>query len=1115
MSKRPATEQPYDINYFRKLEEQAKSKDPAFRAELDSEFSRAHVHTPPSDEAVGLGRRGFMTMMGAALALAGAEGCRRPIENIIPYRKVPEEVIPGIPSHFATVYDRRGEALGLLVESHEGRPTKIEGNPDHPSSMGGADLLAQASVLDLYDMDRTRVPVKGGAESSFVAFDGEMQKLLGDMEGNGGERLRVLMQPITSPTLLRLRQAVKRRFPKATFHTWTAATTSNVREGAKIAFGQYAQPVYGYDKAQVILSLDCDFLQTEPGNVRANKLFAQGRRLRSPNQQRAMSRLYVVEPAWTTTGTTADHRLRLPAGDVEKYLLALIGQVLAQLPSSAAALGDFADAAKAAGNLPGVPQKWLVAVAKDLINAGNDSGRKLSSLVVAGSRQPAHVHALVFALNQALGNLGRTLDFVAPADAQEQDNVADIKALAQAMAGKQVDALFVVGGNPVYDAPADVGFGAALANVKTTVHLSMFFDETGAKCTWHLPRTHELEAWGDQQSLDGSLSVQQPLIAPLYGGRSDVDLLGMLANAAEKTGYDAVRATWVGLDGLLLRAAGWSACQPAPGGLTCSDTTGSPGKPVASRTLEASWAKLLRDGVLVDPGARADTSTGRPMTPTWPAKSARVLGNIGFKSQDIKAALAARTLAASPTADALEVTFAPCPKMMDGRHANNSWLLELPDPMTKIVWDNAAIVSPATAKAKGLSNGDLVTLSVGGQAIDVGVWVLKGQADNTVALTLGWGRAPRTPDGKSPSLRLAEGRGFNVYPIRSTKALHFAPGGTVSAKGKYDFGQTQTYDYQFTDDRRNTPREEDPRPLVRETTYRAYQDVDSTTDGRDFAQKQSPPPRKLPLWHEQGYGDGYQWGMTIDLTACTGCNACVIACQAENNVPVVGKIEAARGREMYWIRLDRYFVPWTPHAADGQTASDDDPLVAHQPLPCQQCEDAPCENVCPVAATTHSPEGLNDMAYNRCIGTRYCANNCPYKVRRFNYLNWHNDAVWKEEGDIPETYKMQMNPNVTVRFRGVMEKCTYCVQRIQMAKIKVKREVSSDPKRVLRDGEFTTACAQTCPADAIVFGNLNDPSSEVTKLTALDRQYKLLDEIGTKPRTTYLGKVRNPNREMA
>jgi molybdopterin-containing oxidoreductase family iron-sulfur binding subunit len=335
----------------------------------------------------------------------------------------------------------------------------------------------------------------------------------------------------------------------------------------------------------------------------------------------------------------------------------------------------------------------------------------------------------------------------------------------------------------------------------------------------------------------------------------------------------------------------------------------------------------------------------------------------------------------------------------------------------------------------------------------------------------------------------------------------------VTPNGEYTFGQTQTYDYEFTDVPK--PAIQSPRALARETTLVAYQALDSVTDGPDFAQKQEPPPRKLPLWNEQDFTEGYQWGMTIDLTTCTGCNACVVACQAENNVPVVGKLEAARGREMYWLRIDRYFVPWTPHEADGQTASMDDPLVAHQPLACVQCEDAPCENVCPVNATTHSPEGLNDMAYNRCIGTRYCANNCPYKVRRFNYLNWHNDAVWKEEGDIPETYKMQMNPNVTVRFRGVMEKCTYCVQRIQMAKIKVKREQSSDPRRVLRDGEIVTACAQSCPADAIVFGNLNDPQSQVSKLSALDRQYKLLDELGTKPRTTYLGKVRNPNRKMA
>ncbi len=620
-----------------------------------------------------------------------------------------------------------------------------------------------------------------------------------------------------------------------------------------------------------------------------------------------------------------------------------------------------------------------------------------------------------------------------------------------------MDSLLILGGNPVYDAPADVAFGDVLRKIPFTVHASLFFDETGEKCTWHVPRAHEYESWGDARSLDGTLAVQQPLIAPLFGGRSDIELLALVANSTERNAYDAVRAT---AREIILDDHGLLGCAPFNdmGKAECHDPLGNPAR-AALGDIERDWSRALAMGVLhrSQPPATASVRTGV-----------------------VAQALEKTTAQARVGAGALEVTFAPCPKMVDGRHANNTWLQEMPDPATKLVWDNAALVSPATAQELGLASGDLVKIAAGDRSVTVAVWVQPGQADHSIALTLGWGR--------KRAGRIGNDRGFDAYPLRTTRTLGFATGVQVSKTGDEPYFFARTQEHSSTEDR----------PIAHETTLVDYR------NRPNFAELDSPPPRSLPLWSQQDYSQGYQWGMSVDLNACTGCNACVIACMAENNVPVVGKREVWRGREMHWLRIDRYYVE---NAQLGATA--DDPVVIHEPVMCVHCEEAPCENVCPVNATTHGPEGLNEMAYNRCIGTRYCGNNCPYKVRRFNYLNWHNDVVWKETGGLPETLQMQQNPNVTVRFRGVMEKCTYCVQRIQSAKIKAKREY-----RELRDGEIRTACQQTCPADAIVFGNVNDPASAVSKWSRTDRRFGLLAELGTRPRTTYLGKVRNLKPEM-
>jgi molybdopterin-containing oxidoreductase family iron-sulfur binding subunit len=1031
--------------------------DPALREYLSTEFPKGHVDTPPSEEAWELSRRGLLGAMAATFALVGAEGCRRPIEKIVPYAKMPEDVVPGIPSHYATVIQRRGDALGLILESHEGRPTKVEGNESHPSSHGGADLVAQAAILDFYDPERSPTPRKGGAASDWGTFEGDLQAKLAGYEKEQGARLRVLMPPTVSPTVLRMRAALAKRFPKARVHTWSAVSDSNSREGARLALGQPLATLHAFEKARVVLSLDSDFLQTETGSVRSAKGFAFGRRLRSARD--AMSRLYVVEPARTVTGGSADHRLRLPASDVERYAYALA----MELTKNGVALGDVGAAVSKAGNVDGIPAKWLGAVARDLADPKNHG----HAFVVVGERQPAAVHALAHAINSALGAVGTTVTYANSSDPDEQDNPSDLKALTDAIGAGQVDALVILGGNPVYDAPADLAFGEKLAKVPFSVHASLFVDETSEKCSWHVPRTHEFESWGDARSLDGAVSVQQPLILPLFGGQSDIEMLSLLAASPDKDGHEAVRTT---IQSLGFSSRGLTACAPFVDGRTeCHDATGGV-VPVKLTDVEREWNRGLAMGVTI-----------RPQGPVPPP---------ALRGADIAAAIGKRQLPPRVGAGALEVTFAPCPKMVDGSHANNTWLQEMPDPVTKIVWDNVAIVSPATAAALGLTDTkeavrragvDSINITVDGSTITAPVWIVPGQADNSVALTLGWGR--------KKAGRIGTGKGFDAYPIRKTSGLGFVVGAKIEKASAPPYLIARTQEHDSTEGR----------PIAHQTTLPDYH------KRGNFAELDSPPPRALPLWSQQDYSKGYQWGMSVDLNACTGCNACVIACMAENNVPVVGKIEVWRGREMLWLRIDRYYSDDAKLGGDAEN-----PVVINEPVMCVHCEEAPCENVCPVNATTHGPEGLNEMAYNRCIGTRYCGNNCPYKVRRFNYLNWHNDSVWKETAGLPETLQMQQNPNVTVRFRGVMEKCTYCVQRIQAVKIRSLRE-----NRTIKDGEIRTACQQTCPSDAIVFGDVNDSTSNVTRWSKADRRFALLGELGTRPRTTYLGKVRNPNPEMA
>lgn len=985
-----------------------------------------------------VGRRSFLTASAGGAAALGLSGCvRRPEALILPYTEGPEYVLPGIPLHYATATQRGNDALGLLVTSHGGRPTKVEGNPSHPSSLGATDIRAQQMIWDLYDPDRSQSParyedeawVDATYEEAEEAFDAALEAEARD----GGRGLRILLEPSTSPSQLRMQAKLLQRFPNAKVHTYASWSEDEVREGTRIAFGQPMVPVHDLARADVVLSLDADFLGNDEGSTRNIRGFAARRAIANPDRDR-MNRLYSVEGTFSVTGANADHRLRLKPSQLEGFLLALAKTLEGK---NGFTLGPAASVA-AGASTDGIDEAFLEAVAEDLSAA---SGR---SLVMVGPRQPARVHALAAAINGGLSAVGSLVAYF-PAFEPERKSVRE--SLSELVAdAEQIRTLLVLGGNPVYETPGDVDFAGILAREGvTSFHLSSHRDETSQAATWHLPKAHALEAWGDLQSADGTVSLQQPMIDPIWGGRSVLEWLAKAAGERHWRGHPVVRRTM-------------------------REERGAVG-------FERRWRAALHAGVIAG-------SAGRP-------------GTVPLQG----AALVASFQEPAPASEGMEVVFAPDPCLWTGEHANNLWALETPDPMTKIVWDNVAIVSYTTRRGLELENGDMIRLSRdGAEPIEVPVWALPGQADDTITLNLGWGRTAagrygtaQTWPGLGPGFGVEpdwKAGGFDVSPLRTLSGFYQATGVSLEkTSDEYDVVQTQTHGYM------------EGRPIAIDATLEEYR------DDPEFASFQTVEfSHTGPLWEEVDYSPRevatgrmlHKWGMVIDLSACVGCNACVVACQAENNIPAVGKQEVKRGREMAWLRIDRYFVG----------TNDADPQVTYQPLTCQQCEEAPCENVCPVNATAHSPEGLNDMAYNRCIGTRYCANNCPYKVRRFNYLDWHShlDDPWTMHGNFPETRKMAFNPNVTVRSRGVMEKCTYCVQRIQEAKFTARRE-----HRTVRDGDITTACQQACPANAVTFGDLNDPTSRVARLDALNRRYKLLAELGTQPRTTFLGKIRNPN----
>jgi len=970
--------------YWRSLEELAGSEE--FKEALHREFPKG-----ASEWVDSVSRRGFLKVMGASLGLAGltsATGCvRLPLEPIVPYVRQPEGVIPGRPMYYATASTLGGYASPLLVESHLGRPTKVEGNDLHPASLGGTDIFAQASLLGLYDPDRSQTIMSMGDVRSWGAFLSAIRGPLSAQKALQGAGIRILTPTISSPTLADQLRNFLKIYPQAKWHVYEPINRDNVLEGAKLAFGQPVETRYDFSKADVIVSLDADFLYAGfPGNTRYIRDFAKRRNPDSGN----MNRLYVIESTPTSTGAKADHRLPMRASTIEAFarVLAYNGEISAEY------------------------ERFIKALVADL------EAHQGSSVVLVGDHQPPVVHGIACYINQLHNNVGKTVFYSDLVNANPINQIDSLKDLVADMNGGKVDLLVILGGNPAYDAPADLNFPDALKSGKTPlrVHYGLYQNETAELCQWHVNATHELEAWGDARAYDGTASIIQPLIAPLYNGKSPIEFVALLSGQADATGYDLTRAYWQ--------------------------------KQHTGADFEQFWRKSLHDG--------------------WLEGTAFTTRTVSAKAENINVQYPA--YAEEKSSNAIELNIRRDSTIYDGQFSNNGWLQELPKPMNKLTWDNAIQIGPAMAKRLNLATEDVVELELNGKKVTGPVWIQAGHPDNSVTITLGYGR--------KRAGRVGTAQGFDAYALRTTAAPWIATGVKIRKTGDtYKLASTQGMQSMDTPDGAH-------RPLVRETTLEEYKKEPN------FAQEEEPP-KDLTLYQPYPYDkEDYAWGMSIDLNSCVGCNNCMLACQSENNIAVVGKEQVVIGRHMHWIRVDAYYQ-----------GDRDNPKAFFQPVPCMQCENAPCEVVCPVGATNHTTEGLNDMVYNRCVGTRYCSNNCPYKVRRFNFLLF-------QDWETPQ-YKMMRNPDVSVRSRGVMEKCTYCVQRINEHRIDAERE-----DRKINDAELQTACQQSCPAGAIIFGNINDPNSKVSKLKAQSRNYSLLGELNTRPRTTYLAEIRNPNPEL-
>ena len=979
--------------YWRSIDELADT--PEFQAAVEREFpSSAQEWVDP------VSRRGFMKLMGASMALAGLAGCtKQPDEPIYPYVKAPEDLILGRPNYFATAHPFVTGAVPLLVKSSEYRPIKIDGNPEHPYNQGSSDVFSQGTLLDLYDPDRSQRVLYRGENRDWAEF---AQALAANVAATkDGTGIYFLSETITSPTLARQWKAVQASYPKAKLVQYDPAVAGTTLTGA-----QNVQ--FDLNAADLIVSLDADFVTgaTYPGFHN----LVRGYTNRRKEPEKGMNRLYAVESSPSTTGFKAEHRLGLRASEVPAFA--------AELAKAVGVSGVDAPAYSWTGE----QQAFLAAAAKDLkASAGK-------SAVIPGLYQDASVAALALAMNDALGNMGKTVTVSAePANPLPSDQIGDMKALVADMNAGKVDWLVILNSNPIYSAPADLGFVDAFNKAKIVAHLGSHLDETGQIAQWHINSAHYLESWSDARAYDGTVSIVQPMIDPLYGGKSAHHIFQTLLNDPMTSPYEAVRET----------------CRPLIKG-----------------DFETGWRKALHDG-WIENTAFAKAGSAKVQIPKIPAPTPK---------------------------DSLEIIFRPDWNVYDGRWSNVGWLQELPKPVTNLSWDNAAIISGAMMTKLGLEEDDIVELTVGTGKVKAPVIAAPGHPDNSVTVYLGYGR--------ESAGRVGSGAGFNAYLIRNTWAPFQATGSIRHVEGKWGIAITKSH---YQDHRPkmfggqgtgNNSLEGDEalgeRAIIR---YATLEEFKANPNFANEGESRETPNRDTTLFPNWAYPDN-KWGMSIDMNSCVGCNACIVACYAENNIAVVGKQQVRIGRNMQWIRIDTYY--------EGDLAA---PRAHFQPMLCQQCENAPCEQVCPVGATVHTPEGLNMMIYNRCVGTRYCSNNCPYKVRRFNFLLFSDYET--------ESLKLMRNPDVTVRSRGVMEKCSYCVQRITEAKIEADKE-----NRPVRDGEIVTACQQACPATAITFGNLNDKTSRVAKLSAQQRTYQVLADQNTRPRTTYVAEVLNLNPEL-
>jgi len=1046
---------------WRSLEELAET--PEFEEMLHREFPRQASQWAGGE----VSRRRFLQVMSASLALGGLTGClQQPREEIIPYVDQPEGLVAGEPWYFATTHTLNGYGMGVLAESHEGRPTKIEGNPDHPASLGATDVFAQASVLDLYDPDRAQAVKKLGRVTTWTRLADELGGALNAQTALQGSGVRLLTGAVSSPTLRAQIDTMLQANPQAKWHVWEPAAADGAGAGTASALGSPRQAVYDLQAADAVLALDSDFLTTGAGAQAYARQFTARRRAwdgadkmaatgngtegaagddtanaangsgAGNGADREMIRLYSVESTPTSTGTLADHRLTLPPSEVAAFASALA----AELGAGGGAPARFSKPRAA---------KWVREVAADLRSRGS------AALVVPGDYASAEVHELAARINQALGAVGTTVRYEEPVVAAAGEAAGSLDELVADLAAGAVDLLVIAGTNPVQTAPADLDFTAVIEKARLRVYHGLYEDETSRYCQWMVPAKHYLESWGDAVAFDGTASLVQPLISPLYDAtKSEIELVAALAGTSGAKGYELVREHWQGQAGASIGATG--------------------------DAFEDSWKQSLHDGVLRAAGSGAAAAPAAAVAASGGAAGggagdgAENATDAGVAAPTLgTAAAVARVQAANQEDDLqgaaadtaiLEINLRPDPTIWDGRYANNAWLQEIPKPITKLVWDNALLISLATAERFGLASNDLVELAFKGRTLQVPVWVVPAHADGCGTLHLGYGRRHAG--------RVGDGVGFDASAIRTSDALWTLPAVEVRRMGG-------TYPLACTQDHHSM----EGRHLVRTGSLADYQ------ANPDFVHQMGHVPT-LTMFPPYEY-DGYSWGMAVDLNACTGCNACVIACQSENNIPVVGKEQVLNGREMHWIRLDRYYE-----------GSLEEPKMHNQPVMCQHCELAPCEVVCPVAATVHSDEGTNDMVYNRCVGTRYCSNNCPYKVRRFNFFQYVDEKT--------EVLKAVRNPDVTVRNRGVMEKCSYCIQRVAKARIASKRE-----QREIRDGEILSACQQACPSDAIAFGNINDPDSRVSRWKEQMLNYGLLEELNTRPRTSYLAKLNNPNERLA